>query len=44
MNVTNQDQVMSGGTIIAHGEPAVWAAIIDDQSLNNGGSVDSANS
>ena len=31
MNVTNQDQVMSGGTIIGHGEPAVWATTIDDQ-------------
>jgi hypothetical protein len=29
--MTNQDQVMSGGTIIGHGEPAVWAATIDDQ-------------
>jgi hypothetical protein len=31
MNVTNQDQMMSEGTTIGHGEPAVWAATIDDQ-------------
>jgi hypothetical protein len=31
MNVTNQDQVLSEGTTIAHGEPTVWAATIDDQ-------------
>ena len=31
MNVTNQDQVLSEGTAIGHGEPAVWAATIDDQ-------------
>jgi hypothetical protein len=31
MNVTNQDQVLSEGTTIAHGEPKVWAATIDDQ-------------
>jgi hypothetical protein len=31
MNVTNQDQVLSEGTTIGHGEPAVWPAAIDDQ-------------
>ena len=31
MNVTNQDQVLGEGTTIGHGEPAVWAATIDDQ-------------
>jgi hypothetical protein len=31
MNVTNQDQMMSEGTTIGHGEPAVWATTIDDQ-------------
>jgi len=31
MNVTNQDQVLSEGTTIGHGEPAVCAAAIDDQ-------------
>jgi len=31
MNVTNQDQVLSEGTSIGHGQPAVCAAAIDDQ-------------
>jgi hypothetical protein len=31
MNVTSQDQVLSDGTTIGHGEPAVWAATIDDK-------------
>jgi len=31
MNVTNQDQMLSESTTIEHGEPAVWAAAIDDQ-------------
>ena len=31
MNVTNQDQVLSEGTTVGHGQPAVWAATIDDQ-------------
>jgi hypothetical protein len=31
MNVTNQDQVLSEGTTIGHGEPAMWAAVIDDR-------------
>ena len=31
VNVTNQDQVLDEGTTIRHGEPAVWAATIDDQ-------------
>ena len=31
MNVINQDQVLSEGTTIGHGEPAVWATVIDDQ-------------
>jgi hypothetical protein len=31
MNVTNQDQVLSEGTTIGHGEPAMWAATISDQ-------------
>ena len=31
MNVTDQDQVLGGGTIIGHGQPAVWAANIGDQ-------------
>jgi hypothetical protein len=31
MNVTNQDQVLSEGTIIGHEEPALWAANIDKQ-------------
>jgi hypothetical protein len=30
MNVTNQDQVLNEGTTIGHGEPAMWAAGIDD--------------
>jgi hypothetical protein len=29
--MTNQEHVVSGGTIIGHGEPAVWAATIDDK-------------
>jgi hypothetical protein len=31
MNVNNQDQVLSEGNNIGHGEPAAWAAAIDDQ-------------
>ena len=31
MNVTNQDQVLSEGTIIGNGETAIWAANIEDQ-------------
>jgi len=31
INVTGQDQVLSDGTTIGHGEPAVWTATIDDQ-------------
>jgi hypothetical protein len=31
MNVTNQDQVLSEGTPIGHGQPTVWAATFDDQ-------------
>ena len=31
MNVTDQDQVLGGGTVIGHGQPAVWAANIGDQ-------------
>jgi len=31
MNVTNQDEVLSEGTTIGHGEPDAWAAAIDDQ-------------
>ena len=31
MNVTNQDQILNEGTNIGHGEPAMWAAAIDDQ-------------
>ena len=31
MNVTDQDQVLSGGTFIGHGQPAIWAATIDNQ-------------
>jgi len=31
MNVTSHDQVLSDGTTIGYGEPAVWAATIDDQ-------------
>jgi hypothetical protein len=31
MNVTNQDHVLSEGTTIELGEPAVWAAAINDQ-------------
>jgi len=31
MNVTNQDQVLSEGNTIGHGESAVWAATIEDQ-------------
>jgi len=31
MNVTNQDQVLSEGTTIGHGESAVWATKIEDQ-------------
>ena len=31
MNETDQDQVLSGGTIIGHGQPAMWAATIDKQ-------------
>jgi len=31
MNVTDQDQVLGGGTIIGHGQPAMWAATIDNQ-------------
>lgn len=31
MNVNNQDQVLSEGNNIGHGEPPVWAAAIDDQ-------------
>jgi len=31
MNVTNQDHVLSEGPSIGHGEPAMWAATIDDQ-------------
>jgi len=31
MNVTNQDQVLSEGTTIGHGDSAVWAANIEDQ-------------
>jgi hypothetical protein len=30
-NVTNQEQVLSEGTDIRHGGPAVWAAAIDEQ-------------
>jgi hypothetical protein len=31
MNATNQDQVLSEGTTVGHGQPAVWAATIGDQ-------------
>ena len=31
MNVTSHNQVLRDGTDIGHGEPAVWAATIDDQ-------------
>ena len=31
MNVTSHDQLLSDGTTIEHGEPAVWAATIDYQ-------------
>ena len=31
MNATNQDQTLSEGTTIRHGESAVWAATIEDQ-------------
>ena len=31
MNVTNQDHVLSEGTIVGHREPAVWATTINDQ-------------
>ena len=31
MNVTDQDQVLGGGTILGHGQPAIWAATIDKQ-------------
>jgi len=31
MNVSNQDQVLSEGNIIGHGESAVWAANIVGQ-------------
>ena len=30
MNVTDQDQMLCGGTIIGHGQPVVWAANIWD--------------
>jgi len=30
-NVTDQDEVLGGGTIIGFGQPAMWAAIIEDQ-------------
>ena len=31
INVTDQDQVLGGGTLIGHGQPAVWAANFGDQ-------------
>ena len=31
MNMTNKDRLLSEGTIIGRGEPAVWASAIDDQ-------------
>jgi hypothetical protein len=31
MNVTNHDEVLSEGTIIGHGQPAVWVTTISDQ-------------
>jgi hypothetical protein len=30
MNVTDQDQVLDGSTIIGHGQPAMWAVIIEE--------------
>jgi hypothetical protein len=43
MNVTNQDQVLSEGTTIGHGQPAMWVDLSMNRSLNHDGSRDSAN-
>jgi hypothetical protein len=31
MNVTDQDQMLGGGTIIGNGQPTVWASNLSDQ-------------